>query len=164
MISPKTISNQSQTGNLQTEEPNKTDTSLFEENLTNSDVEMLNTNTTNNPDSNYLIYWDGNDFSASSVYYDGTKYGIGTTTPSETLHLNNGRLRAKAMIFDENAETLPHQITYNNQRFYGTDPTGTARTFMYRDFTDYQALWESFTTVSGAFRQRCWTASANTLA
>src|SRR5690606_7907390 len=67
--------------------------------------------------------------------------------PSETLHLNNGRLRAKAMVFDENAETLPYQITHSNRRYYGSDLTGTARMFMYRDFADYKALWEGFTDV-----------------
>ncbi|KQT20938.1 hypothetical protein ASG22_16090 [Chryseobacterium sp. Leaf405] len=109
------------------------------------DVGELPTNTTISPASNYLIFWDGNDFAASSVYYDGAKYGIDTTTPSEMLHLNNGRLRTKAMVFDENTETLPHQITYNNERFYGTDLTGTARTFMFKDFADYKSLWEGFT-------------------
>lgn len=102
------------------------------------------TNTTT-PASDYLIYWDGNYFAASGVYYDSTKYGIGTMTPAEMLHLNDGRLRTKAVVFDENTEMLPHQITYNNERFYGTNLIGTARNFMYRDFADYKALWESFT-------------------
>lgn len=153
--------------NLNTELQNKADASAFETHLTNAnshsatlaklDASNLNeentqawktalgvSNTTLNPASNYLIYWDGNNFAASSVYYDGTKYGIGTTAPGEMLHLNDGRLRAKAMVFDENTETLPHQITYNSNRFYGTDLTGTARSFMFKDFTDYKSLWEGF--------------------
>lgn len=102
------------------------------------------TNTTLNPASNYLVYWDGNDFAASSVYYDGTKYGVGTTAPGEMLHLNDGRLRAKAMVFDDNPESLPYQITHTNRRYYGADLTGTPRMFMYRDFTDYKTLWQNF--------------------
>ncbi|BFO64134.1 hypothetical protein [Chryseobacterium sp. KCF3-3] len=98
-----------------------------------------------NPAASYLTFWNGNDFTASGLYYDGTKFGIGTTTPSEMLHLNNGRLRAKAMVFDDNPESLPYQITHTNRRFYGADLTGTPRMFMFRDFTDYKALWEGFT-------------------
>ncbi len=172
MIQPSTILNQFENNNLQTEKQNKTDTSVSASNQTNtnagntitvqpdasnqndtesqseetaSDIEMLTTNTTTTPVSDYLIYWDGNDFAASGVYYDGMKYGINTTTPGEMLHLNNGRLRAKALVFDENTETLPHQITSNNERFYGTDLNATARTFMYRDFDDYKTLWGNFT-------------------
>jgi hypothetical protein len=98
-----------------------------------------------NPAASYLTYWNGGDFTASSLYYDGTKYGIGTTTPSELLHLNNGRLRAKAVVLDDNSEQLPGQVTYFNRRFKGTDITGVSRDFMYADFTDYKALWQSFT-------------------
>ncbi|WP_374459183.1 hypothetical protein [Chryseobacterium taeanense] len=98
-----------------------------------------------NPSSNYLNFWNGSDFSASSLYYDGAKFGIGTTTPGEMLHLNNGRLRAKAMVFDENTETLPYQITYNNSRFYGADLTGTRRMFMYRDYDDIHTLFSGMT-------------------
>jgi hypothetical protein len=98
-----------------------------------------------NPSSNYLNFWNGSDFSASSLYYEGTKFGIGITTPSEMLHLNNGRLRAKAMVFDENTETLPYQITYNSSRFYGADLTGTRRTFMYRDYDDIHTLFSGMT-------------------
>lgn len=93
----------------------------------------------------YLLFWNGNDFVASGIYTDGTKYGIGTTTPTETLHLNGGRMRTKAIVFDENPEALPYQITHTNRRFYGSDLTGTPRMFMYRDFSDYLALWQSFT-------------------
>ena len=164
MAEPNPILNQFQNGNLPGEQ-DKTDASVFASNPGNADahdtipdVSNLNdvesqpgktfsgvTTTTLNPASDYLIYWDGNDFAASGVYYDGVKYGIDTTAPSEMLHLNNGRLRAKAVVFDENIETLPHQITSNNERFYGTDLNATARTFMYRDFADYKALWGGFT-------------------
>jgi hypothetical protein len=172
MTTPNKNINQLQTGELPTAKQDKKDSSVHMSNpenaeahstiftqpdtsslndvnnqtgKTSSDVEMLPTNTTTIPASNYLTYWDGNDFSASSVYYDGTKYGIGTTTPSETLHLNNGRLRAKAMVFDENAEVLSNQVTYSDERFHGTGFSGAARTFMFKDFADYKSLWEGFT-------------------
>jgi hypothetical protein len=48
------------------------------------------------------------------------------------LHLSNGRIRSKAVVFDENTETLPYQITHSNRRYYGSDLTGAARMFMYR--------------------------------
>jgi len=164
MAESNPILNLFQNGNLPGAQ-DKTDASVFASNPRNADAHdiipdasNLNdvesqpgktfsgvTTTTLNPASDYLIYWDGNDFAASGIYYDGVKYGINTTTPSEMLHLNNGRMRSKAMVFDENTETLPHQITYNNERFYGTDLTATARAFMYRDFADYKVLWESFT-------------------
>ncbi|MEI7488107.1 MAG: hypothetical protein WCJ72_11995 [Chryseobacterium sp.] len=97
------------------------------------------------PAANYLLFWNNTDFVVSEIYCNAGKYGIGTTTPSEMLHLNNGRIRAKAMVFDDNPESLPYQITHTNRRFYGADLTGTARMFMFRDFTDYKALWEGFT-------------------
>ena len=61
------------------------------------------------------------------------------------MHLNNGRLRTKAVVLDDNSEQLPGQITYSNRRFRGTDVTSVARDFMYADFTDYKALWQGFT-------------------
>ncbi|QWA37252.1 hypothetical protein [Chryseobacterium sp. ZHDP1] len=98
-----------------------------------------------NPASGYLLFWNGNDFTGSRIYTDGTKFGIGTTAPAEMLHLSNGRIRSKAVVFDENTETLPYQITHSNRRYYGSDLTGAARMFMYRDYADYKALWEGFT-------------------
>lgn len=98
-----------------------------------------------NTASDYLLFWNNTDFMASEIYRNAGKYGIGITTPSEMLHLNNGRIRAKAMVFDENTETLPYQITHSNRRYFGSDLTGTARMFMYRDYADYKALWESLT-------------------
>ncbi|MDN4015174.1 hypothetical protein QX233_22260, partial [Chryseobacterium gambrini] len=77
-----------------------------------------------NPASGYLLFWNGNDFTGSRIYTDGTKFGIGTTAPAEMLHLSNGRIRSKAVVFDENTETLPYQITHSNRRYYGSDLTG----------------------------------------
>lgn len=98
-----------------------------------------------NPAANYLLFWNNTDFVQSDIYNNAGKYGWGTTTPSETLHLNNGRIRAKAMVFDDNPESLPYQITHTNRRFWGADLTGAPRMFMYRDFSDYKTLWEGFT-------------------
>jgi len=98
-----------------------------------------------NPTANYLLFWNNTDFLSSDIYNNFGKYGIGTTTPSEMLHLNNGRIRAKAMVFDENSEILPYQITHNNRHYYGSDLTGASRLFMYGDFADYKALWQGFT-------------------
>ncbi|MDV7696305.1 hypothetical protein N6B72_05165 [Chryseobacterium soli] len=98
-----------------------------------------------NPASNYLLFWNTSDFISSEIYRNAGKYGIGTTVPSEMLHLNNGRLRTKAVVFEDNPESLPYQITHTNRRFFGADLTGTPRMFMYRDFADYKALWEGLT-------------------
>lgn len=98
-----------------------------------------------NPSVAYLLFWNGNDFVASGIYSTGTKYGIGTTAPTETLHLNDGRIRAKAMVLDENTESLPNQVTLWNRRFHGTDLTGTRRMFMYRDYDDVHALFSGMT-------------------
>ncbi|PIF44933.1 hypothetical protein CLU96_1932 [Chryseobacterium sp. 52] len=98
-----------------------------------------------NPASNYLLLWNGTDFTGSDIYNNSGKYGIGTTSPSEMLHLNNGRVRSKAVVLDDNTEQLPGQITYYNRRFRGTDVSGVARDFMYRDFADMIGLWSIFT-------------------
>lgn len=96
-----------------------------------------------NPAPNYLLNWNGTDFLPTGIYNNSGKYGIGTTTPSEVLHLNGGRVRTKAIVFDETPESLPYQITYTNRRFWGADLTGYSRMFMYRDFNDYKGLWLS---------------------
>lgn len=80
-----------------------------------------------NPASSYLLFWNGNDFIGSGIYTDGTKFGINTVSPTEMLHLNDGRIRSKAIVFDENDETLINQITYRNRKFYGTDSTGAKK-------------------------------------
>ncbi|REC64062.1 hypothetical protein DRF65_00360 [Chryseobacterium pennae] len=93
-----------------------------------------------NPASSYLLFWNGNDFIGSGIYTDGTKFGIGTTVPAEAFHLNNGRLRTKAVVFDENTEALPYQITHKNRRYYGSDLTGAQYLFMYQTYADLHNL------------------------
>lgn len=97
------------------------------------------------PATNYLLSWDGSDFKESNVYYNAGKFGVGTTSPTETLHLNNGRIRSKAVVLDENSEVLPGQVTYNNSGFYGTDLTGIRRKLMNQTYADYLALISTFT-------------------
>ncbi|GEN71568.1 hypothetical protein [Chryseobacterium lathyri] len=98
-----------------------------------------------NPAANYLLFWNSTDFTVSGIYHNSGKYGAGTTSPSEMLHLFNGRLRTKAVVLDDNSEQLPGQITYAGRRFAGTDDTGVSRNFMYRDYTDMLGLFSSFT-------------------
>ena len=97
------------------------------------------------PAVNYLLFWNSTDFVESGIYNNSGKYGIGTTAPSEMIHLNNGRIRLKAVVFDDNTEILPNQITMWNRRFHGADLTGTRRMFMYRDYDDQLALIQSLT-------------------
>ncbi|WP_027380295.1 hypothetical protein [Chryseobacterium daeguense] len=88
-----------------------------------------------NPTANYLLFWNNTDFTASDIYNNAGKYGIGTTTPSEMLHLNNGRMRSKAIVFDDNTETLPNQLTQSARLLYYTDNSGTKkRVFMKEDY------------------------------
>jgi len=82
------------------------------------------------PATNYLLSWDGSDFKESNVYYNAGKLGVGTTSPTETLHLNNGKIRSKAVVLDENTETLINQITYFNNRLLFTDSTGTKKSVL----------------------------------
>ncbi|KFF13125.1 hypothetical protein IW15_10205 [Chryseobacterium soli] len=86
-----------------------------------------------NPASNYLLFWNGSDFTASDVYNNLGKYGVGTTTPSEMLHLNNGRIRSKAVVLDDNTETLNNQITCYNRKLLFTDSTGTKKTVLMKE-------------------------------
>lgn len=99
-----------------------------------------------NPGINSLLFWDGSDFKNSSVYRgnDGLKYGIGTTAPSEQLHLTS-RARMSALVLEDVPETLPQQITYNNRKFFGTDSTGLKRQFMFADHNDFLLLANSLT-------------------
>jgi len=97
-----------------------------------------------NPTASYLTVWNGNDFTASPMFTDGTKIGMGTTTPTEQLQLM-GRLRTQALVLDENSEAVPYQITYNSRKFFGTDSTGSKRPFMFKDFADYKSLWTGLT-------------------
>lgn len=97
------------------------------------------------PASYYLNYWDGSNFKASVLYQNGTKIGIGTQTPSEMLHLYDGRIRAKALVLDVNSETLPNQIVTDGTRFSGTSSGGTKRGLMYNDYADLLALSNGMT-------------------
>lgn len=95
-----------------------------------------------NPGENYLLFWDGSNFKNSSIFREngGLKFGIGTNTPSEQLHLTN-RARMRALVLEDNSEALPQQVTYDNRGFYGTDITGLKRRLM---FSDYEAIYETF--------------------
>lgn len=97
------------------------------------------------PAANYLLFWNNTDFVESGIYHNSGKYGIGTTSPSEMIHLNNGRIRTKAVVFDDNSEILPNQTTMWNRRLHFTDLTGTRRMIMLRDYDDQLALIQSFT-------------------
>ncbi|HEX7868926.1 MAG TPA: hypothetical protein VF455_02325, partial [Chryseobacterium sp.] len=72
------------------------------------------------PNSNYLNYWDGASFQSSELYQNGNKLGVRTQTPSEMLHLNDGRVRSKALVLDANVETAPNQFTFDGTKFFGT--------------------------------------------
>ncbi|MCW3168898.1 hypothetical protein OMO38_10230 [Chryseobacterium sp. 09-1422] len=91
-----------------------------------------------NPGVGYLLFWNGSEFKNSSIYRDpaGIKFGFGTDSPTEQLHLT-ARARMSALVLEDNAETLPQQVTYNNRNFYGTDATGSKRKFQYADYQDW---------------------------
>ena len=69
--------------------------------------------------------------------------GIGKT-PTEKLDVD-GRVRAKAYVFDVNSETLPNQIVTDGTRFSGTSSVGTKRGLMYNDYADLLALSNGMT-------------------
>lgn len=99
-----------------------------------------------NLSSSYLLFWDGADFKTSSIYRDaaGLKFGIGTTSPSEQLHLT-ARARMSALVLENNSETLPQQLTYYNRVFYGTNDVGAKRPLMFGDYADYYRMINSLT-------------------
>ncbi|MEG0760084.1 MAG: hypothetical protein RSA74_11070 [Chryseobacterium sp.] len=110
-----------------------------------------------NPATNYLLFFGGNGFTESALYRNSTtgNIGFGTTSPSEQIQLT-GRLRAKAVVLEDNPESLPQQITYENRKFYGTDSTGLKRMFQN---ADYQAFLDTFS----GFTQSQASAIANIL-
>jgi len=94
-----------------------------------------------NPGSDHLLFWNGSEFKNSNIFREssGLKYGIGTTTPAEQLHLTS-RARMSGLVLENNAETLPQQLTYSSKKFFGTDDAGVKRPLM---FADYNALNEA---------------------
>lgn len=99
-----------------------------------------------NPGENHLLFWDGSNFKNSSIFREngGLKFGIGTNTPNEQLHLTD-RARMKGLVLEDNSEALPQQVTYNNKKFYGTDITGLKRRLMFSDYDDFLLLVNSLT-------------------
>lgn len=97
--------------------------------------------------SSYLLFWDGNDFKTSSIFREngGLKFGIGTTLPTEQLHLTS-RARMSALVLEDNPESLPQQITYNSRKFFGTDSTGLKRQFQYADYDGWLNTVNAMTT------------------
>ena len=98
-----------------------------------------------NPLANYLLFWNDTDFIHSDIYNNSGKYGIGTTVPSEMVHLNNGRVRTKSVVFDANTETLPNQLTFDGSKFLGTNSSGVKRPLQYSDYNGMNELWSSLT-------------------
>lgn len=94
------------------------------------------------PQNNYLLFWNGEAFINSNAYYLNGKIGFGTTSPSEQIQLT-GRLRAKAIVLEDTAETLPQQVTYNNKHAYLTDSTGTKKQLLEKTYEDYLNLWNT---------------------
>ncbi|WP_144282637.1 hypothetical protein [Chryseobacterium echinoideorum] len=99
-----------------------------------------------NPGSDHLLFWNGSEFKNSNIFREssGLKYGIGTTTPSEQLHLTS-RARMSGLVLENNNETLPQQFTYNDKKFFGTDDSGVKRPLMFADNADFLSLANSLT-------------------
>lgn len=77
---------------------------------------------------------------ASTLFEDnGGKIGIGTNLPSEQLQLT-GRGRMKALVLEENTESLPGQITRSGNRFSGTNASGVKKGFLYNDLDDITSV------------------------
>lgn len=86
-----------------------------------------------NPSVNYLLFWNGTNFTHSGIYNNAGKYGIGTTSPTEVFHINNGRIRSKAVVLDDNNESLVNQITCFNRSLFFTDSTGTKKEVLMKE-------------------------------
>ncbi|WP_143884654.1 hypothetical protein [Chryseobacterium binzhouense] len=99
-----------------------------------------------NPGSDHLLFWNGSEFKNSNIFREssGLKYGIGTTTPAEQLHLTS-RARMSGLVLENNTETLPQQLTYNSKKFFGTDDAGVKRPLMFADNADFLSLANSLT-------------------
>lgn len=104
-----------------------------------------------NPGSDHLLFWNGSEFKNSNIFREssGLKYGIGTTTPAEQLHLTS-RARMSGLVLENNTETLPQQLTYSSKKFFGTDDAGMKRPLMYSDYEDYLTLINELTDVQKA--------------
>ncbi|WP_312078341.1 hypothetical protein [Chryseobacterium sp.] len=98
------------------------------------------------PASYYLTLWDGSNFQPSVMYQRDNKIGIGTDVPTESIH-TTGRIRAKAVVLDETAESLPNQITKSAEKYHGADSSGVKRPFQ---FGDYAAFLETLSGFSPA--------------
>ncbi|WP_312091085.1 hypothetical protein [Chryseobacterium sp.] len=100
-----------------------------------------------NAGASYLLFWDGENFKNSSIFREasGNKFGVGTASPTEQLHLT-GRARMSALVLDDNSETLPNQITKNGNRYYGSNSSAIKRGLMYNDFEDFLSTFQGFTT------------------
>ena len=98
-----------------------------------------------NAGASYLLFWDGDNFKTSSIFREasGNKFGIGTASPTEQLHLI-GRARMSALVLDDNSETLPNQITKNGNRFYGSNSSAIKRGLMYNDAADLTATMANY--------------------
>lgn len=99
-----------------------------------------------NPGSDHLLFWNGSEFKNSNIFREssGLKYGIGTTTPAEQLHLTS-RARMSGLVLENNTETLPQQLTYSSKKFFGTDAAGVKRPLMFADNADFLSLANSLT-------------------
>ncbi len=94
-----------------------------------------------NPGSDHLLFWNGSEFKNSNIFREnsGLKYGIGTTTPAEQLHLTS-RARMSGLVLENNTETLPQQLTYSSKKFFGTDDAGVKRPLMFADYGGFLNL------------------------
>ncbi|PIF44289.1 hypothetical protein CLU96_1230 [Chryseobacterium sp. 52] len=73
------------------------------------------------------------------------KVGINKPSPAEALDII-GRIKTDAIILNTNTESaIPNRIRTNGTFVFHTNSTSTEKRFMYWDYADYLALWNSFT-------------------